>query len=93
MINFIKKIRSRFFSLNPSLSSFHLEADCMGDGISVLVGGVKSIVSYTETEVLMKSVVGELSVKGSCLSMSVYNNSTVSILGKVEDINIARTKT
>ena len=66
------------------LSAFHIEADRSPSGLSVKVGGIISITDYSEERISMKGHGGRLTVLGNRLRMTVYEDKTVEILGRVE---------
>ena len=65
---------------------FHLEADKLASTVSVSMSGVISIVDFNENSAVMKMRRGKIKVTGSGLSVSVYENRTVEIYGKVEAV-------
>lgn len=74
-------------SIAPSLSSFHLEANRSRRGLSLLVGGIIGISDFSDESVMLMSHSGRVTVLGRRLSICVYENNTVEISGRVEDIN------
>ena len=65
---------------------FHVEADKIGAAISVSVTGVLSIVDFSEDSALLKMRRGKIKIVGSGLSVAVYENKIVEIIGKVSSV-------
>ncbi len=81
-----KKNNDKPTGIAPSLSSFHLEANRSRRGMSLLVGGIIGISDFSDESVILMSHTGRVSVLGRRLSICVYENNTVEISGRVEDI-------
>ena len=62
---------------------FHVEADRLPSGVSVSIMGVLSIVDFNESSAIMKMRRGKIRIIGSGLSVTVYENRTVEISGRV----------
>ncbi len=92
MIKLIKKLKHRISGAQSFLSPFHIEADRSSSGLDVLVGGVKSIVSYSDNEIVLKTVIGSLCIMGVCISLSIYDNQTVKLSGRIEEVKLAYSK-
>ena len=72
---------------NPNgLSSFHLEADRSRRGLSVVLSGIIGISDFSDSLIDLKGHGGRISVHGKKLFISVYENGSVEIVGKVEEI-------
>lgn len=69
-----------------SLSPFHLEADRSSKGMCLILGGIIGISDFSDSFILMLSHGGRILVNGKNLFISVYENNTVEIQGKVEEI-------
>ena len=67
--------------------SYHLEADRSRRGMSVFVSGIIGIGDFSEESVLLRSHGGKVLVSGKRLDISVYENRTVEISGRVEEIS------
>lgn len=65
------------------LRSFHVEADKVGANISVSVGGVISILDFSDTGAIFKVRGGKIKICGDSLSVSVYENNIAEVCGKV----------
>ena len=62
---------------------FHIEVDRVGNGLSASIMGVVSIIDFSETVAILKMRRGKIKVSGSELSVAVYENKTVEILGRI----------
>jgi hypothetical protein len=63
--------------------SFHIEADRVGANISVCVGGVISILDFSEMGAILKVRGGKIKICGASLSVAVYENNIAEVCGKV----------
>ena len=68
------------------LSSFHLEADRSRAGLSVVLSGIVGISDFSDSFIHLKGHGGRISVHGKKLFISVYENGSVEIVGRVEEI-------
>ena len=68
------------------LSSFHIEADRTSRGMAIVLGGIIGISDFTDGSILLRSHGGRIVVNGKGLFINVYENHTVEIVGKVEEI-------
>ena len=68
------------------LSGFHMEADKLGNCISLSIIGVISIIDFFESSALMKTRCGKIKISGAELSVAVYENKTVEIYGKISAV-------
>ena len=68
------------------LSSFHLEADRSGSGLTLILSGIIGISDFSDSFILLKGHGGRICVQGKKLFINVYENETVEIVGRVEDI-------
>ena len=66
--------------------SFHIEADRVGANISVSIGGVISILDFSDMGAILKVRGGKIKVCGFSLSVSVYENNIAEVCGKVSAI-------
>lgn len=67
--------------------TFHLEADRSRRGMSVFVSGIIGIGDFSDEEILLRSHGGRVSITGKRLDMVIYENQTVEISGRVEEIS------
>ncbi len=88
MIDKIKKIKSRANESKALISRFHLEMERCAGGFSLQVGGVLRIAEYTPTAVRLMCDKFSLSVMGEALSVSLYENKTVEISGKITGVGL-----
>ena len=68
------------------LSSFHLEADRSRQGLSVVLSGIIGISDFSDSFIDLKGHGGRVSVHGRKLFISLYENGSVEIVGRVEEI-------
>lgn len=68
------------------LSAFHLEADRSRSGLSVILSGIIGISDFSDSFIDLKGHGGRISVHGKKLFISVYENGSVEIVGRVEEI-------
>lgn len=70
-----------------ALSSFHMEADRTGRGMSLVLCGIIGISDFSDSFMHLLSHGGRITVTGAGLFISVYENGSVEIVGRVEGIN------
>ena len=80
------KVKKRDKNFTAS-QSFHLEADKSRSGMSVSINGIIGIADFTDETVFLRSHGGKVIVSGKRLNVSVYENKTVEISGRVEEIS------
>ena len=73
-------------------STFHLELDMAQGGFSVVISGVKRVKSLSDTEVTLACAGTALTVRGKRLMLSLYEDKSVKISGKVEVFELENTK-
>lgn len=88
----IKKVKKIVSSLLAEGSDFHAEIDKSGDGFRVLVSGVRRVTELSEKSLSLKCPHHSLKIKGDTLSLSLYEDKSVEISGKLEVIEFANTK-
>ena len=88
----IKKHQKPIKMLLAQSSPFRIEIDKSADGFVILASGIKRISELSENEVALKFNKGKLAVKGAHLSLSLYEDKTVEISGKLEVIGFENTK-
>ena len=72
--------------------AFSLEASRAGRGISVALSGVIGISDYSETEIILKSHGGKIRISGQHLMLSIYEDNTAEIVGRIEEIGFGYSK-
>lgn len=65
---------------------FELEASRKGRGISVGISGIISIEECSECRITMKSHGGKICIMGEKLSVNIYENNSVDVVGRVKEI-------
>lgn len=68
------------------LSAFHLEADRSRAGLSIVLSGIIGISDFSDSFIHLKGHGGRICVNGQKLFISVYENGSVEIVGRVEEI-------
>ena len=77
----------------PPGSPFHIEVDRTHGGIAVLVTGVRAIRELTENTTLFRLKGGFIRISGAGITVTVYENRTVEVVGGVTRIEIENDKT
>ena len=81
------KNRSDITKEHPrGLSAFHLEADRSRGGLSLVLSGIIGITDFSDSFIHLKGHGGRISVHGKKLFINVYENTSVEIVGIVEEI-------
>jgi hypothetical protein len=70
-----------------TLSAFYIEARRNSHGISMLISRVIGISCYTAEKVELKTHGGRIIIEGKKLVLSVYENNSVEIKGKIAGVN------
>ena len=84
MLRELKKLKSPIRSLMSEGADFHVEIDKCALGLRATASGVKRISELSETSISLKTKGYTLVVGGKRLSLSIYENKTVEISGKIE---------
>ncbi|MBO7196305.1 MAG: YabP/YqfC family sporulation protein [Clostridia bacterium] len=69
-----------------ALSSFHIEADRAGGGMSLIISGVIGISDFSDQFIHLLSHGGRIKITGKALFIRVYENNRVEIVGRIEGI-------
>ena len=69
-----------------SISDFHIDIDRVARGMSISVCGTVGVKEFSDTRVLLQIKGFCLSIRGSEIAMSVYENSTVEVIGRIRDL-------
>jgi len=67
-------------------SGFHIEVDKILSNVAVSVNNVFSIVDFRDDAAILKMRKGKIKISGDGLSISIYENKIVEIIGKVRNI-------
>ena len=73
-------------------SAFHVEIDRVPGGVAVLLSGARAIRELTDTTALFRLKGGYMRVRGSNVSVTVYENKTVEVIGGVSCIEFENDK-
>ena len=87
MLESLKKMKKIKAIRVPTISGFHVEIDKSHDGYSVVTSGVSRVAELSEDVVKLKCRKGVLTVKGCNLTLSLYENKTVEISGKLKGVD------
>lgn len=68
---------------------FYLACERVSGGVSVIVGGVMCVTDFSPEAVMLAGHTGRISVFGRGLAMSVFENKSIEIKGRVEEIKFA----
>ncbi len=83
MIEFAKKLKSYISAPRDIMSHFHIEIDRFSEGIKISAGGVNAILNISDTEARLRCEGAVIKIGGEKIEISVYENKTVEISGKV----------
>lgn len=72
-----------------SLSPFTLEANRTGRGMGIFVGGIVGISDFSDESIHLKSHGCRVKIDGKRLALKVYENNSVEVNGRVENISFA----
>ena len=72
-----------FHTATAQAAPFHIEADRVVGGISMLISGVLGVNEFSDTSVLLKLRGMYIRINGSSLCLTVYENKTVEIVGNI----------
>ncbi len=74
----------------PSIiNKFHLDAERSAFGMTITVSGVIGVKDFSRETVEILTHTGRISISGRRLSLSVYENGTIEIKGKTEDVRFS----
>ena len=68
---------------------FYLSCERVAGGVSMIVGGIISVADFTEERAEMLSHTGRITVTGRGLSMTVFENKSIELCGRIEGIGFA----
>lgn len=69
-----------------ALASFHLEANRRGGGMSLVLSGIIGVCDFSDEYITLLSHGGRITVLGSKLFISLYENNNIEIEGRVREI-------
>ena len=83
-----KKTRqsTAFKELASALSSFHLEANRHGSGMTLVLSGIIGVSDFADEKITLLSHGGRICVLGSKLFICLYENNSIEIEGCVREI-------
>jgi hypothetical protein len=68
------------------LNRFHLEAERTASGVVILASGVIGVKEFSRESVELLTHSGRIFIYGKRLSILVFENGTVEIRGRIEDV-------
>jgi hypothetical protein len=68
-------------------SGFQLVADRDRAGLAIMLTGIIGITDFSDEFIHLKGYGGRISVRGKGLFISIYENHTVEVVGRVEEIS------
>ena len=80
------KERKKYPGVPSGLSAFHLEANRNAGGMSVILSGIIGISDFSDSSIELLSHGGRIFVTGKQLFISVYENNTLEIVGRIGEI-------
>ncbi len=92
MLQRMKKITKPIKALLAEGSDFHVEIDKSSGGLRLLASGVKRIAELSDKSLSLKCSSYTVKIKGERLSMSLYEDKSVEISGKLEVIEFENSK-
>ena len=69
-----------------AVSDFHIDIDKVPRGLSVSVCGTIGVKEFSDTRVLLQIKGFFVCISGTEISMTVYENSTVEVIGRIRDL-------
>ena len=77
----------RFGEILPSpMNPFHLEMDKINGSMRFLCSGIKGISEYSDSSIKMKTTGFSIVVSGKRLSVTVLEEKTVEVIGKISEV-------
>lgn len=83
-----EKKRRRMPAFESGGSLFHAEMDPSPDGLFLRVGGVRRVICLSSDRVGIATRRGTIFVSGKGLSLTVFENQTVGISGRIEGVEL-----
>ena len=87
----LKNRKNPLKSLLNAGATFHIEIDKSDSGVRILISGVKRIKELNEKTISIRASGLSLKISGERLSLSLYEDKTVEISGKLEVIEFENT--
>jgi len=88
----LKKLKNVIFSTRAQTSPFHIQIDKSKNGYSIIVSGVLRIEKFDEKEIKLKCRGFSITVRGTLLSLSLYENRCVEISGVTLGVDFSSAK-
>ena len=68
-------------------SGFHIEGEKTNEGLLISIGGIIAVSDYSEAEATLVSHGGRITLRGRRLKLCVYEDRTVEVKGRIEEIS------
>ncbi len=68
-------------------SDFHIDIDRCARGMALTVYGARCVLDFNESECLLRVRGSKIQIAGGNLSISVYENNSIEISGKIERVS------
>ena len=81
-----KKKEERDAVQKKSTPRFHMEVESGIFGMSVLIVAVRHIEEYSGEQIVLKMAGGRMNLKGQGLYLTVFENKTVEVRGKLSEV-------
>ena len=82
-----KKRKNALKSISSVASPFHLEVDKVGRGMAVLVNGVIGVAEFSDQSVTLLISAMKVVITGYGMCITVYENKSVEIVGRIGRID------
>ncbi len=87
-----KKTKKTIEAIASAVSLFHITVDRAAEGFVLSVCGVNSISEFSDECVLLELSFSRLKISGERLDLTVYEQSTVEIRGKINSVEFSYDK-
>ena len=87
-----KKGKNALRCVSAASSSFHVEIDRIGRGMAMLVNGVVGVAEFSAQSVTLLTAGMKMIINGDAMCITVYENKSVEIVGKIGRIEYLNDK-
>lgn len=82
----MKKSSDKNIETKKKTPRFHMEMEGSTSGFSLLIGGVRRIDEYSSETLMLKIAGGHMHLTGQALCLTVFENKTVEVCGKLLEV-------
>ncbi len=82
-----KEVKSKFNTTKSVSTFFRLEAVRHRSGMSLLFSGIVGIDVFCDNEIVLKSHGCRISINGKRLNLTVFENNSLEITGRIEGVD------